>query len=140
MPSERLKAEAVKDAVKSPGVTALTSAPVKVAPGPTPVWTQSPTGDDLSRHHPVAALRQELQARVIATCSIAEDLSLACVRFEINPPEHTMFEDAAKRILMLYRAAPKLKNGADAAGTVVRIPIRFELEDPAPSTVIPEVR
>jgi hypothetical protein len=64
-------------------------------------------------------------------------LSLACARFEINPPENTMFEDAARRILALYRAGPKLKDGTDAVGAVVRVPIRFQLEDaplpPAPS-------
>lgn len=91
-----------------------------------------PTSADLSRHYPPQALRNELQARVVATCRIAEDLSLACVSFDINPPENTMFEPAARRILALYRAAPKLKDGKDAAGAVVRVPIRFQLEDAPP--------
>jgi len=137
LPGERLKAEAVKDVAPTPTVTSLINAPVKVAPIPVPVWMQSPTSEDLSRFYPPEALRKELQARVVATCRIAEDLSLACVSFEINPPEHAMFEDAARRILMLYRAAPKLKDGKNAAGTVVRVPIRFQLEDPPPPPPAP---
>jgi hypothetical protein len=133
LPSERVKAEALKDVVKpaSPGTTALTSTPVKVPPPSAPVWSQSATSADLSRFYPVQALRLGIEARVVATCRVAEDLSLACVSFEINPPEHTMFEDAAKRIVALYRASPKLKDGKDAAGAVVRLPILFKLADSA---------
>jgi hypothetical protein len=133
LPSERPKAEAVKEPAK-PGTPAIisTNTPVRVPPSAMPVWTQAPTSDDLSRHYPAEALRQELQARVVATCRIAEDLSLACLTFEINPPEHVMFEAAAKRIVALYRAAPKLKDGKDAAGTVVRLPIFFKLADEIP--------
>jgi hypothetical protein len=138
LPGERLKAEAVKEIAKpAPAVTSLINAPVSVAPMPTPVWTQSPTSADLSRLYPAEALRKELQARVVATCRIAEDLSLACVSFEINPPENALFEDAAKRILALYRAGPKLKDGKDAVGAVVRVPIRFQIEDAPPSAPVP---
>jgi hypothetical protein len=135
LPGERLKAEAVKEPAKpgAPAVRSLINAPVKVPPMLMPVWTQSPTSADLSRHYPAEALRNELQARVVATCRIAEDLSLACVSFEINPPEHTMFEAAAKRILALYRAAPKLKDGRDAVGTVLRVPILFRIADEMPA-------
>jgi hypothetical protein len=129
LPSERVKVEALQQAAK-PGTTALINTPVP--PMPTPVWTQAPTSADLSRFYPPAALRKGIEARVIATCRIAEDLSLACVSFEINPPERTMFERAAKQIVALYRAAPKLKDGKGAAGAVVRVPIRFMLADEIP--------
>ena len=107
-------------------------APASLPPKPVPVWSQMPTSTDLSRLYPSEALRNDLQARVVATCRIAEDLSLACTSFEINPPEHTMFEAAARRILALYRAAPQLKDGKDAVGALVRVPIRFQLEDAPP--------
>jgi len=125
------------DRVKNPPKLTMSPAPPPLTPRPVPVWTRAPTSADLSRHYPTEALNKDLQARVFATCRIAEDLSLACARFEINPPENTMFEDAARRILALYRAGPKLKDGTDAVGAVVRVPIRFQLEDaplpPAPS-------
>lgn len=127
LPSERLKADAVK-----PAVASLTDKAVNVQPPAAPVWSQAATGADLSRFYPMQALRLGIEARVVATCRIAEDLSLACVSFEINPPEHTMFEDAAKRIVALYRASPKLKDGKDAAGATVRLPILFKIADDAP--------
>ena len=122
-PSERLK----KEKPKTGGLPPIVLAPPP--PDPAPSWSQMPTSADLSRFYPLEALSKELEARVVATCRIAEDLSLVCTRFEINPPEHTMFEAAAKRILMLYRANPKLRDGKDAAGAVVRVPIRFELAE-----------
>lgn len=130
LPGERLKAEDLAKSKPSAAASSNKAPPAK--PIAAPVWTQMPTSADLSRHYPPQALRNELQARVVATCRIAEDLSLACVSFDINPPENTMFEPAARRILALYRAAPKLKDGKDAAGAVVRVPIRFQLEDAPP--------
>jgi hypothetical protein len=142
LPGERLKAEALKDLVKpgAPGAAALTNAPVRISAAVGPVWSRSATSADLSRLYPVQALRLGIEARVVATCRIAEDLSLTCTSFEINPPEHRMFEDAAKRILALYRAAPRLKDGKDAVGTVVRLPILFKIADDSPPIAVSPVK
>lgn len=120
-PSDRLKNP-------PPPLLAKTDALIDARPRDVPVWTQRPSPETISRHYPPEALRQELRARVVATCRIVEDLSLACTKFEIDPPDLTMFEAAAKDIIALYRAGPKLQNGEDAVGKELRIPLRFELE------------
>ncbi len=94
-----------------------------------PVWTQTASASELSRHYPAKALADGIEARVVATCKIEPDLTLACDSFQTDPPGLTVFEDATKRILSKYRAAPRLKNDAPAAGAVVKVPLRFEFEN-----------
>lgn len=94
-----------------------------------PVWAQTASPSELSRHYPARALANGIKAKVVATCRIEPDLSLACLSFETDPPGLTMFEDATKRILSKYRASPRLKNDAPAAGSIVKVPLRFEFEE-----------
>jgi hypothetical protein len=94
-----------------------------------PVWAQTASPSELSRHYPARALAEGIRARVVATCRIEPDLTLACLSFETDPPGLTMFEDATKRILSKYRASPRLKNDAPATGAIVKVPLRFEVEE-----------
>lgn len=94
-----------------------------------PVWTQTASSSELSRHYPARALAEGIKAKVVATCRIEPDLTLACLSFETDPPGLTIFEDATRRILSKYRASPRLKNDAPAAGAIVKVPLRFEFEE-----------
>ena len=97
------------------------------AAGPVPVWDQVPSPAMLSREYPEEALQKEIRATVIATCRIQDDLRVSCSAIETNPPGLGMFGEPARRVLGHYRARPLLRNGAQARGAEVRIPIRFEI-------------
>jgi TonB family protein len=93
------------------------------------LWAKAPTSADISSYYPTEALRKGMEARVTATCEIAADLTLACASVESDPPGLTMFEDAVRKILQKFRAEPKLRSGASAVGTKLKVPLRFQLED-----------
>ena len=99
------------------------------AAGPIPIWRETASFSELSREYPAEALRREVEALVTATCRIKSDLSLDCLSFETDPPGLNEFHRPAARVLSHYRAAPRLRNDQPAAGAMVTVRIRFEIEE-----------
>lgn len=98
------------------------------AAGPVPIWTKVATSSQLSREYPPDALRNDVQALVTATCRIRADLSLECLSFDTIPADLKQFHRPAERVLSHYRAASRLKNDLPAAGAIVQVRIRFQIE------------
>ena len=98
------------------------------AAGPIPIWRKTASASELSREYPVDALRLDVEALVTATCRIKPDLSLDCLSFETDPPGLAEFHRPAARVLSHYRAAPRLRNDQPAAGTTVKVRVRFQIE------------
>lgn len=94
----------------------------------TAVWYSTATAADFSRYYPTKALDQEIEARVIATCLVEADLTLTCGGIRSEPAGITVFDDAVRKLIKHYRAAPLLRNDKPAAGATVEIPILFKLE------------
>lgn len=106
-------------------------APYKPAAAPRVVmhtWAKVPTVDEISRLYPVRAIADELQAVITAQCTVQEDLALACKDLVSDPPEVKDFDDAALRVIALYRVAPVLRDGRPAVGWTFPLRVRFQLE------------
>ena len=99
------------------------------AAGPIPIWRKTASFSELSREYPADALRRDVEALVTATCRIKPDLSLDCLSFETDPPGLAEFHRPAARVLSYYRAAPRLRNDQPAAGAMVTVRIRFQIEE-----------
>lgn len=99
------------------------------AAGPIPVWAKVASPSTLSQEYPAEAIRKEQEALVTATCRIEEDLRVTCSTIETDPPGLHVFDEPARRVLSHYRAHPLLRNGTPAAGSEVKIRVRFMLAD-----------
>ncbi len=83
-------------------------------------WAERPTGWDLERACPRAALQKEVQAAVEASCRIQPDLSAVCTDARVTSSDadvkHTrLFERAAYEVLTKFRAKPLLPADVTAA-------------------------
>jgi hypothetical protein len=81
--------------------------------------------------YPRTALELELEAQIVLSCRIEDDLSLACMQGEITPthdPEIAReFAMAARQIAIGLRASPLTRDGRATAGQWVRIQYDFRL-------------
>jgi Gram-negative bacterial TonB protein C-terminal len=93
------------------------------------IWAQTASPAEMARYYPPAALEQGIETTTIATCRVANDLSVKCTTVETAPPGLAAFEDATRNIVKHLRAMPKLTTGDPAVGTTVRVPVRFRIED-----------
>jgi hypothetical protein len=131
-PGDRLSAEAFAALPPPPPVAiAPVSAPprryIPMSAGPV-IWERTVTYAELASAYPKEALVKSVEARVTATCKLKDDLTLDCPTLESDPPGITVFDEAVRKILSRFKAQPKLKDGKPAAGTEVKVPLRFELE------------
>ncbi|MBL8552819.1 MAG: TonB family protein [Phenylobacterium sp.] len=90
-----------------------------------PDWQRRPSGQDVGRLYPKAALKDDLAGRATISCDVAVDGRLTGCRATSANPEGAGFEEAALAMADVFRMRPLTKDGRPVAGGVVRIPIMF---------------
>jgi TonB family protein len=90
-----------------------------------PDWQRLPTGQDMSKYYPKAAMREDLAGRALLTCSVAVDGRLTNCTATQATPEGSGFGEAAVAMSEVFRMRPQTKDGKPVAGGFVRIPINF---------------
>jgi hypothetical protein len=97
-------------------------------------FVAAPTPKELDEAFPWQALRAGVGADVNVGCRIQDDGSLVCVTLGVRPQAgaeqfRTDFERAAEKVVPLYRAAPKLRDGKPSAGTAFGMGIGFKVSE-----------
>lgn len=110
------------------------AAPANAPPPPTegrpsvirnPDWVRRPSGEDLMKVYPKAALQENLAGRVVLNCEVAVSGKLeACSALSEDPPD-AGFGEAALKIGALFRMRPQTRDGVPVGGAKVRIPLNF---------------
>lgn len=101
-----------------------------------PIWTRKPTGEEIARAYPDAAMRGNLHGSVILTCTMTDTGPLADCKAEEGEAPGMGFGGAALELSKKFRARGVDKSGQPVAGRPVKLPIRFIL--PFTATV-PEI-
>lgn len=99
-------------------------------------WASRPTPEQLEAVYPQKLLAQGKTAHLTLACQVQTDGSLICADTNAKPPtealalaDYKAFVNAGEAIMSLYVSTPKLKSGADAAGSVIETPVSFKPED-----------
>ena len=97
-------------------------------------FVSAPSAKDLKDAFPWKALRAGVGAEVTVGCGIQDDGSLICVTLGVQPQEggdqlRTEFERAAEKLVPLYRAAPKLRDGQPSAGAAFAMALGFKVSE-----------
>ncbi|MCE9522516.1 MAG: energy transducer TonB [Alphaproteobacteria bacterium] len=127
LPSERRTPAELGVSHPAPPVNNPPPPPMWTPPSVKHVWAKVPTPDELTMRYPAAALRDDIEGAITATCTVRADLSLACTDITGDPPG--VFEAAGKSVLALYRVAPTLKDGTLAAGATFKLRVKFVIPD-----------
>jgi hypothetical protein len=113
-----------------PPVPVPLSPTVRHAPG-TPVgpfvWTRVATPNELSEFYPADALAAGAEGYFRARCTVREDLSLSCPKVLSRPANDRRFDEAAQKVIGLFRVAPVRQDGQLAVGTEGPVAVRFQL-------------
>lgn len=92
-----------------------------------PIWTKKPTGEDIARAYPDAAMRGNLHGSVILTCTMTDAGPLAECEVEEGEAPGMGFGAAALELSKKFRARKVDTSGQPVAGRPVKLPIRFVL-------------
>ncbi len=126
---------AKKNVAKAPVETPV---PLQPLPPPPPAqsasprrapiqWARKPSGDDLARYYPSAALRAQISGRVVLSCEITGRGEVTSCSVASESPAGYGFGDAALRL------APKFRMKGDPSEGIVpgivRIPINFSVPE-----------
>lgn len=87
-------------------------------------WARQPDGGELRTLYPVNALISKINAEVTLRCQIQSDGSLICPEI-VSTQTGLGFEAAALSFALMYRAAPKLADGASSTGAWVDLEVPF---------------
>jgi TonB family protein len=98
-----------------------------------PDWLRRPSGEDLTRLYPKAALAKRLEGFATIQCHVTATGELADCRTIDEAPLGEGFGEAAVAMAATFKMRPMAKDGAPVDGGTVRIPIRFKL--PADQTI-----
>jgi TonB family protein len=119
-------------------VAAVETAPAEPAPKPAPsgglrisdpVWLQRPTDDQLAAAYPDQAEHLGLDGEATLDCTVRADGRLTgCVVLNETPAKRG-FARAALKLSSHMRVARLTKAGAPTAGRLLRVPIRWRLEE-----------
>lgn len=112
--------------VRPPGL------PASLLPFAQVEFVTAPSAKDLNDVFPRKALRAGVGAEVTVGCGIQDDGSLICVTLDVRPQAgaeqfRTDFERAAEKVVPLYRAAPKLRDGKPSAGAAFGMGVGFKV-------------
>jgi TonB family protein len=98
-----------------------------------PDWLRRPSGEDLTRLYPKAALAKKLEGFATIQCHVTAAGGLADCRTIDESPLGEGFGEAALAMASTFKMRPMAKDGAPVDGGTIRIPIRFKL--PAAQTM-----
>jgi hypothetical protein len=95
-------------------------------------FATTPSPRDFRDAFPWDALRAGVGADVSVGCRIQDDGSLVCATLGVRPQEggdpfRAGFERAAERLVPLYRAAPRLKDGTPSADAAFAMGVQFKV-------------
>jgi protein TonB len=103
-------------------------AAVQLPPAPAPAgdvrWAQRPNARSISDNYPSRALLDGTGGRVVLSCNVLANLSVACA-VASETPANLGFGRAALNVVRGYRAQPTLSNGQPATGARARVTIEF---------------
>ena len=91
-----------------------------------PIWTQTPSGDDLLELYPPEAMQQKLGGRAVIACTVTAEGRLTDCSVESETPPGAGFGAAAVRMASLFQMATQTAEGAPVEGGRVKIPIVFQ--------------
>lgn len=104
----------------------LLQSPAPAAPSlDDPVWVRRPSGVDLARAFPQAALEAGVEGRAVIACEVAVDGALTGCTVAAEEPKGYGLGEAALKVAPEFRMETRARSGAPVAGARVRIPIRF---------------
>ena len=90
-------------------------------------WERRPSGDDMARVYPDSAQRKNLSGRVILSCTVTSEGSLANCTSSDEEPAGEGFGEAALKMAPLFKMKPLTRDGKPVEGGTVRIPLCFSL-------------
>ncbi|HYF22909.1 MAG TPA: energy transducer TonB [Caulobacteraceae bacterium] len=93
-----------------------------------PTWISKPTADQLARAYPAAAAADEVEGKVVMTCSVAANGSISACVVNSETPKNRGFGSAAIKLSRHFRLNPKTVDGRAVEGGTVVVPIRFTLD------------
>lgn len=102
-----------------------------------PDWVQRPSGDDLAELYPKLAQIMNLAGRTIMDCGVTAAGQMDACKITSEAPLGVGFGDATLRAATRFQMKPMTLDGAPVAGARVQIPMRWVLQDDAPSSPAP---
>lgn len=95
-------------------------------------WAKLPSGGDVAAGYPVAAAKAGVRsARVVMLCEIGEQGRLAGCSADSEEPGGHGFAASAIAMSPLFQVKPWSDEGLPMIGGKIRVPIRFQLPEPA---------
>ncbi len=108
-------------------------APTKADPGPTviqnPDWVSRPTGLQMTRYYPEAAMENSVSGRVVLSCSVTASGGVSNCQVMSETPTGQGFAAAALKLAGFFKLSPRTENGKAIDGALVRIPLVFNAGD-----------
>ena len=96
-----------------------------------PNWRKIPSGSEMERFYPEAAMRRGLSGKVVMQCNVAREGTLyACQIISETPPD-AGFGAAALKLAPFFEMTPQMEDGRPVTGGVVRIPVVFNIDGAA---------
>lgn len=92
-----------------------------------PKWTSKPGADDVARYYPERAQRLEASGTATIECSLTGKGTLTGCSVASEMPADMGFGDAAMKMAMLYKVAPRTPDGASLEGARVSATVAFAL-------------
>jgi len=93
-------------------------------------WRAFPTMEDFTAVVPDAARAAKVyKARVVMLCTVAADGSLGECKVQSEDPAALGYGAAATRLAPFFRVAVWTEEGLPVVGGVLRVPLRFDLEE-----------
>lgn len=91
-----------------------------------PDWQRFPSGEDVSKYYPKAAIKADLAGRVVVSCRVGVDGRLtACAHRDAVPADAGFGEAAVAMAQDVMRMRPETRDGQPVAGGEVSVPIIF---------------
>ena len=100
-----------------------------------PNWRKIPTGDEMERFYPEAAMRRRTGGRVVMQCKVAREGTLYACSIISETPPNAGFGAAALKLAPYFEMTPQMEDGRPIDGGVVRIPVVFNIDGAARTPV-----